>query len=62
MNLDLGHGLHMRVLASGDAALLAEATSGFSRHCRDWSAEDAEHDTWHDCLIWAHVTDQPLGP
>ena len=27
VNLDLGHGLHMRVLTSGDAALLAEATS-----------------------------------
>jgi RimJ/RimL family protein N-acetyltransferase len=32
-----------------------------SRHCRDWSAEDAEHDTWHDCLIWAHASDQPPG-
>lgn len=32
-----------------------------SRHCRDWSAEDAEHDTWHDCLIWTHVSDQPPG-
>jgi hypothetical protein len=26
-NLDLGHGLHMRVLVTDDAALLAEATS-----------------------------------
>jgi hypothetical protein len=26
-NLDLGHGLHMRVLVRDDAALLAEATS-----------------------------------
>jgi RimJ/RimL family protein N-acetyltransferase len=25
------------------------------RHCRDWSCEDAERDSWHDCLIWAHV-------
>jgi RimJ/RimL family protein N-acetyltransferase len=25
------------------------------RHCRDWAREDAEHDSWHDCLIWAHV-------
>lgn len=25
-----------------------------SRHCRDWASEDAEHDSWHDCLIWAH--------
>lgn len=23
-------------------------------HCRDWSSEDAEHDSWHDCLIWTH--------
>ena len=34
-NLDLGHGLHMRVLVRDDAALL---------------------DSWHDCLIWAHVS------
>ena len=25
------------------------------RHCRDWACEDAEHDSWHDCLIWTHV-------
>jgi RimJ/RimL family protein N-acetyltransferase len=24
------------------------------RHCRDWSCEDAAHDSWHDCLIWVH--------
>jgi hypothetical protein len=30
VNLDLGGGLRMRVLASGDAALLAEATGGES--------------------------------
>jgi hypothetical protein len=30
VKLDLGGGLHMRVLASGDAALLAEATGGES--------------------------------
>lgn len=28
-----------------------------AQHCRAWSAEDAEHDSWHDCLIWAHVSD-----
>jgi RimJ/RimL family protein N-acetyltransferase len=28
-----------------------------SQHCRDWVYEDAEHDSWHDCLIWAHVRD-----
>jgi RimJ/RimL family protein N-acetyltransferase len=31
------------------------------RHCRDWSCEDAEHDSWHDCLIWVHVTGQAPG-
>jgi RimJ/RimL family protein N-acetyltransferase len=33
-----------------------------SQHCRDWSSEDAEHDSWHDCLIWAHVSDQASRP
>jgi hypothetical protein len=28
-----------------------------SLHCRDWSTEDAERDTWHDCLIWVAVAD-----
>jgi RimJ/RimL family protein N-acetyltransferase len=28
-----------------------------SRHCRDWTCEDAERDSWHDCLIWVHVAD-----
>jgi RimJ/RimL family protein N-acetyltransferase len=27
------------------------------RHCRDWVSMDAEHDSWHDCLIWAHLGD-----
>jgi len=31
------------------------------RHCRDWACEDAEHDSWHDCLIWAHDSDQAPG-
>ena len=31
------------------------------RHCREWACEDAEHDSWHDCLIWAHVSDQASG-
>jgi RimJ/RimL family protein N-acetyltransferase len=21
------------------------------QHCRDWSGEDAEHDSWHDWVI-----------
>jgi len=31
------------------------------RHCRDWASDDAERDTWHDCLIWVHTTDSPPG-
>lgn len=26
------------------------------RHCRDWACEDAERDSWHDCLIWVHAS------
>jgi RimJ/RimL family protein N-acetyltransferase len=26
-----------------------------SQHCRDWASEDADRDSWHDCLIWVHV-------
>jgi RimJ/RimL family protein N-acetyltransferase len=32
-----------------------------SRHCREWSCGDAEHDSWHDCLIWAHESDRAPG-
>jgi RimJ/RimL family protein N-acetyltransferase len=28
------------------------------QHCRDWACEDAGHDSWHDCLIWAHESGQ----
>src|SRR5258708_25090069 len=28
------------------------------QHCRDWATEDVSHDSWHDCLIWAHVEPQ----
>lgn len=28
------------------------------QHCRAWSSEDAEQDTWHDCLIWTHLSGQ----
>jgi len=24
-------------------------------HCRAWTAPDPGHDTWHNCLIWAHT-------
>jgi RimJ/RimL family protein N-acetyltransferase len=29
------------------------------RHCRDWSIQDAERDSWHDCLIWVHGSSDP---
>jgi RimJ/RimL family protein N-acetyltransferase len=32
------------------------------RHCREWVSEDAEQDSWHDCLIWTHVTGDDDGP
>ena len=30
------------------------------RHCRDWADEDAEQDSWHDCLTWAHEWSEEL--
>jgi RimJ/RimL family protein N-acetyltransferase len=27
-----------------------------SQHCRAWACEDAERDSWHDCLIWVHAS------
>ncbi len=29
-------------------------------HCRAWTAPDPDHDTWHDCLIWAHESGPTL--
>jgi RimJ/RimL family protein N-acetyltransferase len=26
-----------------------------SQHCRDWASDDADRDSWHDCLIWVHA-------
>ncbi|MGI5326147.1 GNAT family N-acetyltransferase [Actinomadura nitritigenes] len=26
------------------------------RHCRAWEHQDADRDTWHDCLIWTFGT------
>ena len=31
-----------------------------ARHCRDWACEDAEYDSWHDCLIWADERSEEL--
>lgn len=25
-------------------------------HCRAWTSDDPERDSWHDCLIWAHTS------
>jgi RimJ/RimL family protein N-acetyltransferase len=27
-----------------------------AQHCRDWACEDAERDSWPDCLIWVHAS------
>jgi len=27
-----------------------------AQHCRDWACDDAERDSWHDCLIWVHAS------
>jgi len=32
-----------------------------ARHCRDWACDDAERDSWHDCLIWVHTSDVTTG-
>jgi len=31
-----------------------------AQHCRDWACDDAERDSWHDCLIWVHTGDDAL--
>jgi RimJ/RimL family protein N-acetyltransferase len=31
------------------------------RHCRDWAVQDAERDSWHDCLIWVHTAGRLTG-
>jgi RimJ/RimL family protein N-acetyltransferase len=31
-------------------------------HCRNWSHEDADRDSWHDCLIWVHESEQATAP
>jgi RimJ/RimL family protein N-acetyltransferase len=25
-----------------------------ARHCRDWTCDDPDRDSWHDCLIWLY--------
>lgn len=31
-------------------------TERLARHCRAWRSDDPDHDEWHDCLIWQHVS------
>jgi RimJ/RimL family protein N-acetyltransferase len=28
------------------------------RHCRDWSSNASEQESWHDCVIWTHSSGQ----
>ncbi|GGZ23759.1 hypothetical protein GCM10010300_79050 [Streptomyces olivaceoviridis] len=32
------------------------------QHCREWTHQDAERDSWHDCLIWVHTSDGNHNP
>jgi RimJ/RimL family protein N-acetyltransferase len=32
-----------------------------SAHCRSWSDDRAERDTWHDCQIWVHQATVSAG-
>lgn len=58
---DLGISRVWLEIRPGNAASLRVAErAGFrfeerlARHCRDWSSDDAEDDSWHDCLIWVY--------
>jgi RimJ/RimL family protein N-acetyltransferase len=31
-----------------------------AQHCRDWTCEDAERDSRHDCVIWVYPGDGGL--
>lgn len=52
----------LEIQPGNEASLRVAERAGYrfeqllARHCRDWSDEDAERDSWHDCLIWAHVS------
>jgi hypothetical protein len=56
----LGGGRGLEIRPGNEPSLRVAQRAGYhferrlSRHCRDWSCEDAEHDSWHNCLIWTH--------
>jgi len=33
-----------------------------ANHCRQWTHDDPERDTWRDCLIWARAAPGPSRP
>ncbi|HEX6521775.1 MAG TPA: GNAT family N-acetyltransferase [Streptosporangiaceae bacterium] len=58
----------LEIRPGNEASLRVAQRAGYQfeqrlpQHCREWSSEDAEHDSWHDCLIWSHESgesDQP---
>jgi len=57
--------LWLEIEPGNDASLRVARRAGYRleqrllRHCRDWSSEDAERDSWHDCLIWVHESTGP---
>jgi RimJ/RimL family protein N-acetyltransferase len=36
-----------------------ELEQRLARHCRLWTDEDEERDTWRDCAIWSHTRSRP---
>jgi RimJ/RimL family protein N-acetyltransferase len=59
--------LWLEIRPGNEPSLRVAERAGYSfeerlaQHCRDWSGADAEHDSWHDCLIWVHE-DASAGP
>jgi [ribosomal protein S5]-alanine N-acetyltransferase len=52
LEIDPGNTPSLRL--AGRAGYLYEQR--LPHHCRAWTAPDPDHDTWHDCLIWAHTS------
>jgi RimJ/RimL family protein N-acetyltransferase len=57
--------LWLEIEPGNEASLRVAQRAGYRferrlpRHCRDWASEDAERDSWHDCLIWGHESGEP---